>query len=53
LRIRSEVQGDSAVSKVKNQIKEVFNVMQNNVEKVMERGSKLEDIQDKVQRDRD
>ena len=41
------------MSKVKNQIKEVFNVMQNNVEKVMERGSKLEDIQDKVQRDRD
>lgn len=39
---------DSQVKKVKNQVKEVFNVMQTNIEKVIDRGSKLEDIQDKV-----
>ena len=35
------------ISKVKSEIKGVMGIMQNNISKVLDRGTKLEDLQDK------
>ena len=35
------------ISKVKSEIKGVMGIMQNNISKVLDRGAKLEDLQDK------
>lgn len=35
------------ISKVKSEIKGVMGIMQDNISKVLDRGSKLEDLQDK------
>ncbi|XP_022315783.1 vesicle-associated membrane protein 4-like [Crassostrea virginica] len=38
---------DPKIDRLQNQVGEVVDVMQNNVSRVMERGDKLEDLQDK------
>ncbi|XP_031569527.1 vesicle-associated membrane protein 4-like [Actinia tenebrosa] len=43
----SEPKVNDNVAKVKNEIKSVVNVMQNNISKVLDRGAKLDDLQDK------
>ena len=35
------------IAKVKSEIKGVMGIMQNNISKVLDRGAKLEDLQDK------
>lgn len=43
----SEPKINDNVAKVKNEIKSVVNVMQNNISKVLDRGAKLDDLHDK------
>lgn len=40
--------GDEALSRVQNQVSEVMGVMQTNIGKVLDRGERLEDLQDKT-----
>ncbi|XP_030853535.1 vesicle-associated membrane protein 4 isoform X2 [Strongylocentrotus purpuratus] len=46
-------QSSSKVQKVQSQVDEVVGVMRGNMEKVMDRGEKLEDLEDKTDADPD
>lgn len=45
--ISQEAKGNDNIARVKSEVKNVVNIMQNNISKVLDRGAKIDDLHEK------